>query len=206
MAYGQIDPTHLQGDALARWYLRSPSDVEQERQAAAERTYADFFGNQSGSFAQQDATTPDQLRSDLDGAQLGHESDLHPMLAPHSDPGSMSGGSGVSGGGRWAPDQGDPTTITRAFETGQSNGNIQLASGPTKDQCIKQCIPLLERPPNDRNQWDFHKCVNACMDASRRPSPNSAPSVPPPAVPSPHPAPWWMWIPRLIPEAAAVLA
>lgn len=35
MAVGQMDPAHLEGDALQRWYLRSPSDVEQERQATA---------------------------------------------------------------------------------------------------------------------------------------------------------------------------
>ncbi len=34
MAYGQIDPARLDGDALTRWYLRSPADIEEERQAA----------------------------------------------------------------------------------------------------------------------------------------------------------------------------
>ena len=31
MAYGQIDPARLQGEALRRWYLRSPAEVEEER-------------------------------------------------------------------------------------------------------------------------------------------------------------------------------
>jgi RHS repeat-associated protein len=33
-------------------------------------------------------------------------------------------------------------------------------------ECIQQCVRILERPQppwSDRNQWDFHKCVNACM-------------------------------------------
>jgi len=44
MAYGQIDPAHLSGEALRRWYQRSPADVEKERQAAAAQRYASFFG------------------------------------------------------------------------------------------------------------------------------------------------------------------
>jgi len=43
MAYSQIDPARLDGDALTRWYLRSPADIEQERQAAAAQAYDNFF-------------------------------------------------------------------------------------------------------------------------------------------------------------------
>jgi len=38
-----IDPGSLEGDALRQWYLRSPADVERERQEAAARRYQDFF-------------------------------------------------------------------------------------------------------------------------------------------------------------------
>ena len=51
MAYGQIDPARLDGDALTRWYLRSPADIEQERKAEAAQSYDDFFGNSNGSGA-----------------------------------------------------------------------------------------------------------------------------------------------------------
>jgi hypothetical protein len=30
MAIGQISPAHLEGEALRRWYLRSPNEIEQE--------------------------------------------------------------------------------------------------------------------------------------------------------------------------------
>jgi hypothetical protein len=43
MSLGQIDPARLQGDALTQWYLRSPADVERERQEAAARRYQNFF-------------------------------------------------------------------------------------------------------------------------------------------------------------------
>src|SRR4051812_25607009 len=42
------DPASLQGDALAQWYLRSPADVERQRQAAAAQRYQDFFHGGAG--------------------------------------------------------------------------------------------------------------------------------------------------------------
>ena len=49
MPDGSIDPGSLEGDALTRWYLRSPSEIEQERQAAAARRNQDFFYGPYGS-------------------------------------------------------------------------------------------------------------------------------------------------------------
>ena len=43
MAYSQLDPARLQGDALTRWYTRSPTDIEQGRQEAAAQKHKDFF-------------------------------------------------------------------------------------------------------------------------------------------------------------------
>jgi hypothetical protein len=44
MAFGQIDPARLDGDALRQWYLRSPADIEADRQKAAAQAYDAFFG------------------------------------------------------------------------------------------------------------------------------------------------------------------
>lgn len=44
MAFNQVDPSHLEGRALRRWYLRSPADIERERQAAAQNRYEAYFG------------------------------------------------------------------------------------------------------------------------------------------------------------------
>lgn len=43
MALGQIDPARLEGEALRRWYLRSPADVEEERRERFARSYKTFF-------------------------------------------------------------------------------------------------------------------------------------------------------------------
>ena len=43
-----IDPASLEGDARTQWYLRSPADVERERQEAEARRYQDFFYGEQG--------------------------------------------------------------------------------------------------------------------------------------------------------------
>ncbi len=48
MPDGSIDPESLEGDALGSWYMRSPAEIEQERQAAAAKRYQDFFYGSSG--------------------------------------------------------------------------------------------------------------------------------------------------------------
>jgi len=44
MSNSPIDPASLEGDDLTRWYLRSPDEIERERQAAAAKRYKTFFG------------------------------------------------------------------------------------------------------------------------------------------------------------------
>lgn len=48
MPDGSIDVGSLEGDALTRWYLRSPAEIEQEREDAAAKRYQDFFSRPSG--------------------------------------------------------------------------------------------------------------------------------------------------------------
>lgn len=63
MAFGQVDPARLDGEALRRWYGRSPMEIEQEREAAAALRYDDFFGgirpSSKGAAGQRLATRPE---------------------------------------------------------------------------------------------------------------------------------------------------
>jgi len=46
-------------------------------------------------------------------------------------------------------------------------GSASSTSDSVKDQCIDECYHLLERwqlPGSDRNQWDFQKCLNDCIE------------------------------------------
>lgn len=64
MAERQLDPARLEGEQLRRWYLRSPDEVERERQAVIEQRSANFF--RGASTAAQGAKPPNQ-RPDTSG-------------------------------------------------------------------------------------------------------------------------------------------
>ena len=44
MAWREVNPAELEGEELRRWYLRSPEEIERQRQATAEVEYRAFFG------------------------------------------------------------------------------------------------------------------------------------------------------------------
>ena len=70
---------------------------------------------------------------------------------------------GQPDGGRWTSgaSEGSGESIFAIAE------RLRLAGGSADWQaCIELCYPLLERPSHpssDRNTWDFHKCMNACL-------------------------------------------
>src|ERR1700759_4946175 len=72
MPDGPIDPASLEGDDLTRWYLRSPDEIEQERQDAAAQQYQSFFGQ----------TDPDP---GIEGQPYGPLEDVDPGLSRGSD-------------------------------------------------------------------------------------------------------------------------
>lgn len=88
MAFGQIDPARLEGDALRRWYLRSPADIEAERRQKAASTYHSFFSQQTSNpisaeaSYQQDETSDDHPWSSWQqlkgGRWRGERADAHP--------------------------------------------------------------------------------------------------------------------------------
>lgn len=85
--------------------------------------------------------------------------------------------------GRWTSEGGEadskptPSSADGDATTGRDNGadveellaeakQIVAAGGANYDYCVNKCFHLLERfQPlgSDRNQWDFHKCLNACL-------------------------------------------
>ena len=63
------DPASLQGDALTQWYLRSPADVERQRQTAAAhaiatREWAGFTKSLEGRLPSQAELMEAKLRID----------------------------------------------------------------------------------------------------------------------------------------------
>jgi hypothetical protein len=113
MTYGQVDHARLDGDALTRWYLRSPADIEQARQAAATQSYNDFFGNPDGSDDGLASATAESSSADDDPrtspAPLGSDVPLRPLSA-----GADSGEHGYLDDGVYRPGQDDDQNIPAA--------------------------------------------------------------------------------------------
>lgn len=92
---------------------------------------------------------------------------------PRVPAGSPEGGQWTDGGGGEAT---GGTTGVRQSKTGGA-GDLEkiitfarrkrIAGSPLDYQrCLDLCFPFLERPQHprsDRNTWDFHKCMNACL-------------------------------------------
>jgi len=102
MASSQIDPARLNGDELARWYLRSPADIEQERQAGAAERYDKFFGRADRTVGQQDETSKDQSaypRPAQEGAgRWGSGGGLSENLYDHTPDGVRKSAATANGG------------------------------------------------------------------------------------------------------------
>jgi hypothetical protein len=71
MAYGQVDPARLQGEALRRWYLRTPDEIEGERAAAAERAYDAFFSQSDRKVASPRPRFGNTARGAKDASSIG---------------------------------------------------------------------------------------------------------------------------------------
>lgn len=82
--------------------------------------------------------------------------------------------------GRWAESANDrdevsqpsaepSTSITRDIVSRFRQLNASTRSD-AYTACLDLCYPLIERfqpPGSDRNTWDFHKCMNACLGKTR---------------------------------------
>src|SRR5438445_3159562 len=70
MANGQVDPASLEGDALMRWYRRTPQEIEDERHRNAAEAYNRFFyPTQYDQAAGTNDGTPNDQDSPADGAR-----------------------------------------------------------------------------------------------------------------------------------------
>lgn len=58
-----MNPDALDGEEPDAWYRRSPDDIAQARQAAAQQQYNDFFGGEAPTDSRPDEITPTQVHS-----------------------------------------------------------------------------------------------------------------------------------------------
>lgn len=92
---------------------------------------------------------------------------VHPAwqreLARKYDPDQPRVPAGSEDGGQWTNAQ-EGDEVQQIVEMAK---RLDLAARPDAYQrCLDLCYRLLERPlspGSDRNTWDFHKCMNACL-------------------------------------------
>jgi hypothetical protein len=81
---------------------------------------------------------------------------------PRLPAGNPGGGQWTNGGSGGIGDTG--TTLSRIIGLARQ---IASSGSPLDYQrCLDHCYPLLERPQHpasDRNEWDFHRCMNECL-------------------------------------------
>jgi hypothetical protein len=74
---------------------------------------------------------------------------------------------GSADGGQWAGGGADSENHVDVQSIVETAKRLDLAARPDAYQrCLNLCYRLLERPQSrgsDRNTWDFHKCMNACL-------------------------------------------
>jgi hypothetical protein len=82
---------------------------------------------------------------------------------PRVPAGNPDGGQWTNGGS--GADGETETTLSSIIAVAR---RIASSGSPLDYQrCLDLCYPLLERlshPASDRNTWDFHKCMNECLN------------------------------------------
>lgn len=127
MGYSPVDPASLSGDALDRWYRRTPDEIERDRRTARQASYDAFFGQSSASGQSigdggppigSDDSGPPPVRLQLASAQVGcptcHVGAPPPPLIPF------------------------PWSVISAFQSGNGGAGSGGSSHNTPKQCVVQ--------------------------------------------------------------------
>jgi hypothetical protein len=159
MAYGQVDPARLQGGALSRWYLRSPADIEQERQERAAKAHEDFFASSGPGLP---AISPMQ-----DGAANGDG-----VVWPSADQNYGPEETAPQGNAERRDAQ-EPYQVTLQ-PTDQGAQRIQVASSPWSCPTCHGVVPPPSSlpPPTLPFPWSG---ISMFRDGSASPPPQSSP-------------------------------
>jgi len=111
-----------------------------------------------------DSLSPEELRQ-VDSSYYWYKYGLPAFQREQArkyDPNQPRVPAGNPDGGQWT--SGNESDVQRIVEMAN---RLNLAARPDAYQrCLDLCYRLLERPQrpgSDRNTWDFHKCMNACL-------------------------------------------
>jgi len=109
------------------------------------------------------------LRREFNAARDEWKRTLSDYYARKFDPDQPRVPAGSSEGGRWTSSESgsrDTADVTAILERAKS----LAASHAEMGRCVDLCLPLLNRfqaPGSNRNEFDFRKCLNACLGLNR---------------------------------------
>jgi hypothetical protein len=110
-----------------------------------------------------------QLRREFNAVRDEWKRTLSDYYARKFDPDQPRVPAGSSEGGRWASGASgfrDSADVRAILERAKS----LAASHAEMGRCVDLCLPLLNRfqaPGSNRNEFDFRKCLNACLGLNR---------------------------------------
>jgi hypothetical protein len=138
MSFRQVDPSRLQGEALRGWYLRSPDEIEQERQSAQAQRYEAFV---AGIRPASQAPYPDSqsARAMAPAAQANQPESLWVATGPNRWSSQLATSSDLRPGKAWG------LRGSFAHETSDGGASRQLAAN--HGFCVACHGPGAEPPP-----------------------------------------------------------
>ena len=174
MSEAWTDPASLKGDALRQWYLRSPADIERERQAAAARGYQDFFHGGAAADPGSGRAAPASGQDIDPGFSVpGPSKDIDPGFAVSAPPRDIDPGFSWAqvGPNRWRSVRTDvqPTSPSLPATSFGNNAaptdrarrsNVSFrpaASTPSLDSGFRQAARTQPAPPSQRLPIDPSK-------------------------------------------------
>lgn len=161
MANGPVDPASLEGEALMRWYRRTPQEIEDERRQAAADAYNRFFyPTQSDPALNSDATATDNqasLAADGQGTTGQDNGQVDPwsgygVASPAASrmdgptPFATIYGTGLLGDWRrYAAPSGDPDSSADSAQGSTDQANRQTNAG-SNDVGVSPPAPIIDGP------------------------------------------------------------
>lgn len=101
-----VDPSNLSGEDLLRWYMRTPAEIERERQDFAVQRYQDYFAGLRSAVSPEDFREEPFSREGESKPPLTR--DAAPFRRAIDDLGNVSEGSNARRIVRWLPSYGQP--------------------------------------------------------------------------------------------------
>lgn len=161
-----VDPMTLTGEALRRWYLRSPAEIEREREVAKQRRYDDYFGGGGSTAAPEDLTNLRREQAEFGKVkqQLDKENSWFaiPALAPAAAVMGIEAGAALAGRAAASQLQKAPLSFLEREAWQIKPAAPKIARGPanTADDALRRAGRARFAQANGQSAKDMNAVVH----------------------------------------------